>query len=417
MGALSRRDLFAAAAAGLATTAFPQALRPPPKEDDLTWEGIRGLFDLDPEVVHLAGMLLASHPRPVADEIERVRRLLDQNPADAWQRSNLAGEGRARARAAAYLKARPSDVALTGSTTEGLALLYNGISVRPDQEILTTVHDHAATSDSLEFRSARSGVPVRAVQLYDDPATASVDGVLRRLRQAIRPQTRVLAVTWVHSSTGVPLPISRMSDVVREANRGRAPEDRILFCVDGVHGLGVVPIDVHEFGCDFFAAGTHKWLFGPRGTGILWGRPEVQDMVSPTVPTFSGSFTWGQRMTPGGFHAFEHRWALDKAFDFHLKIKPERIQERIHALARRAKEGLARNPRVKLYTPASDDLSAGIVCFDVDGVRQNEVVRRLRERGIVASTTPYAVSYARFAPGILNTPEEVDRAVEAVARL
>jgi isopenicillin-N epimerase len=184
-----------------------------------------------------------------------------------------------------------------------------------------------------------------------------------------------------------------------------------------VHGFGVEDIDILRMGCDFLAAGTHKWLFGPRGTGVLWGHPRAQRWVTPTIPTFVRDGSWGGTMSPGGFHSFEHRWALTEAFGFHQGIGKARVAERIHALNRQCKEGLATMRHVTLYTPVSEALSSGIVCFDVQGHSPAQVVARLRERRIIASTTPYSPSYARFTPGLLNTPEEVDAALAAVRAL
>ena len=62
------------------------------------------------------------------------------------------------------------------------------------------------------------------------------------------------------------LPIRAIADAIAEVNNGRTAADRIYFCVYGVHGFGIDDISMAALGCDFFAAGTHKWIFGPRGT-------------------------------------------------------------------------------------------------------------------------------------------------------
>lgn len=74
-------------------------------------------------------------------------------------------------------------------------------------------------------------------------------------------------------------------------------------------------------------------------------------------------------------------------------------------------------PHVTLYTPMSNSLSAGLVCFDVQGRRPRQVVDALRQRRIIASTTPYAPSYARLTPGLLNFPEEIETALRAIRAL
>jgi selenocysteine lyase/cysteine desulfurase len=72
---------------------------------------------------------------------------------------------------------------------------------------------------------------------------------------------------------------------------------------------------------------------------------------------------------------------------------------------------------VTLYTPRAEALSAGLVCFDVSGLAPAAVVERLAARRVVATVTPYATSYARLAPGLLNSPEDVDTALEAIRGL
>lgn len=122
-------------------------------------------------------------------------------------------------------------------------------------------------------------------------------------------------------------------------------------------------------------------------------------------------------MTPGGFHSFEHRWALDEAFKFHQAVGKARVAERIHAQADQLKAGLAGMKHVTLRTPRSRELSAGIVCFDVAGMKPEQVVARLRDKKIIASVTPYAEKHARLAPSLLTSPAEVDRTLGIILRL
>ena len=125
----------------------------------------------------------------------------------------------------------------------------------------------------------------------------------------------------------------------------------------------------------------------------------------------------GMHFTPGGFHSFEHRWALPKAFELHQQLGKANVQQRIHALNAQTKEGLAGMSHVRLYTPDRPELSSGLVCFDVDGMKPDEVVKRLHDKGIIMSSTPYHTSYARFAPSLLNNEAEIDRALAEIRAL
>ena len=423
MSALDRRGFLArsglALAAGLlsGTASTTPATSAAGQLAPGDWDGVRGLFALSPDWVHLAGLLLASHPRPVREAIEWHRRGLDDNPVHYLHENESRLEAAVLRAAAAYLGARPEEIALTDSTTMGLGLLYHALRLRPDDEILSTEHDYYATRESLDLAAARSGATRREVRLYQRPADASADEIVERIAGALTPRTRIVALTWVHSSTGVKLPIRAIAETIAAANAGREAADRALLCLDGVHGFGVEDVRVDDLGCDFFVAGTHKWLFGPRGTGFVWGREQAWPAASPIIPTFSGDESPGRLMTPGGFHSFEHRWALAEAFELHLQLGKAAVAARVHALNAQLKDGLAAMPHVTLHTPRSEELSAGLVCFDVAGLSPAAVVQRLRERRIIGSTTPYATSYARLTPGLLNTPAEVDLALDAIRAL
>jgi isopenicillin-N epimerase len=382
-----------------------------------TWEAVRDQFLTNRESIHLASFLISSHPRPVRAAIEHHRQGLDRDPYHYIHEHYTPLEQNVLRAAARYMAVNPEEIALTDSTTMSLGLLYQGLELKPGQEILTTVHDHYSTHESLRLRSERHGVTVRKIPLFDRPQAVSADEVAGRLTRGITRTTRAVATTWVHSNTGVKLPIRAMSEALARVNASRDEADRVLLCVDGVHGFAAEDATVRDLGCDFFMAGCHKWLYGPRGTGLIWSRPGADRYLAPLIPSMSSKSTWGGQRTPGGFHSFEHRWALDTAFEFHLRIGKSRIASRIHALNRQLKEGLAEMGHVTLYTPMDDAFSAGMVCFDVRGHKPNQVVDRLWERGIIASQTPYDVSYARLAAGICNTPDEMERTLAAVRSL
>jgi isopenicillin-N epimerase len=422
--ALDRRDFLTRGGLVLAGAAVlgPEALAAPGADQaeahsPLAWPALRSEFRLRRDRVHLGAFLLASHPAPVRRAIDRHRRGLDADPVAYLHGHWLAFEAAVHRGAAAYTGARAADIALTDSTTMGLALLYNGLHVRAGQELLTSTHDFFVTHDALDLKAGRSGATVRKIQLYDQSAAASADEIVKRVVAAVTPRTRVVALTWVHSSTGVKLPIRAIARALAPLNRGRAEADRILFCVDGVHGFGIESVRLADLGCDFFAAGCHKWLFGPRGTGLVWGRPGAWQHVTHTIPSFTDTGTPGTAMTPGGFHSFEHRWALIEAFKLHQRVGKARVAARTHQLNTRFKAGLAGMRNVSLHTPRSASLSAGLVCFEVRGLGQQEVVDRLLRRGIVATVSPYSPPLARVAPSVLNTPAEVDRALRAVRAL
>ena len=433
---MDRRQFLVAAAAGGAVAAVvptgaagPNGQAAPAAQPDrqTPWTTIKEQFAIAPDIVQMSSFYLASHPRLVRDAIERHRRGLDQE-AHGYIEENIGRlERQVRDEAARYMGVNGDDLAFTDSTTMGLGLVYSGFALKEGEEILTDTRDHIVTTTAARYGAKRSGASVRQAPLYASPAQVSVDEVVENVRSNLRDNTRLLAITWVHSGTGVKMPIARIAEVVRAHNRNKAPEKRTFLAVDGVHGFGIEDVSIPDLGADLFIAGTHKWLTGPRGTGLVWARPDAWATVQPTIPTFDQGWRNApiDRLppaalhTPGGFHSFEHRWAVADAFRFHSGIGRDRVAHRIHQLNSLAKAEMAKLPRVRLFTPMSAELSAGIIAFAVDGLSPQQVVQKLHDQRIIASVTPrfYQPTLARVAPSLLTVEDDVERTIRAIARV
>ena len=417
---------------------LPPARRLPAKgAGPLDWPAVRELFPLAPDWTHLSSFLFVSHPTPVAEAIDHFRKKLDSDAMWIEIAAFTDREGRPFAavkRALAdYTGGNPTEIALTSNTTTALAMAYHGLRIRQDQEILTTEHDHYSHHESIRYAAARSGCRVRYIPLFEAPAAARADDIVDRIARASTPMTRAVGVTWVQSSSGIKLPVAAIAGVVDRANRGRTPADRCLLIVDGVHGFANQDVDVAKLGADFFASGTHKWLFAPRGTGFLWGKADAWPELRPTVPTFDPDgidttfAAWANRadlpptqasfVSPGGFLAYEHLLAIPAAVELHRTIGRDRIAARIAELNAAFREGAARLAGVTLHTPRDPALSGGISCFEVRGLAPGQVVGRLAEKKIRTTTSPYKVSYARVSAGIMNKPEEIDLVLREIRAL
>jgi selenocysteine lyase/cysteine desulfurase len=316
----------------------------------------------------------------------------------------------------------------------GLGLLYATLDLREGEEVVTSEHDFYSTHEALRLRAKATGAAVRRVALYNDPVTASPDENRRGDRRRGDGSNTCRRADMGALQHGRKAAGRAVADTLARADERLGKERRILFCVDAVHAFGVEPDALPELGCDLLVSGCHKWLFGPRGTGLVWGHDEAWAETAATIPSFTDreSFeawlrardptgpTTAAAFTPGGYQAFEHRWALAQAFSFRRQIGPERAAERTRALATRLKEGLLEIPGVILRTPVDEGLSAGLVCCEVDlpTTTPDDLVFQLRQDyDVVATLTPYATSYLRFGPSIVNSEEDVDTALAALREL
>src|SRR5215217_2977358 len=145
-GALNRRQFLVRTGLTLGAAAFAAPTAAPVvgafrQATPGNWAAVRDQFDLSPDLIHMSGFFLASHPKPVREAIEAHRRGLDADPIGYYHDQNEPSLVATLRAAADYLGVRPIDVALTDSTTMGLGLLYGGLQLAAGQEILTTTHD------------------------------------------------------------------------------------------------------------------------------------------------------------------------------------------------------------------------------------------------------------------------------------
>ncbi|HEX6622425.1 MAG TPA: aminotransferase class V-fold PLP-dependent enzyme, partial [Pyrinomonadaceae bacterium] len=187
ISAAAAAGLLAASGPGARVTSASERTDAPPD-----WSFVRDQFDLARDYIHLSSFFLASHPRPVREAIERHRRAIDENPFLYVERQMFEMQGKVRAAAAEYLGGKPEEVALTNSTTMGLAFVYQGLPVQAGQEFLTTAHDHYVHHEAVRLAAERAGATVKKIPLYDHIDSVSEEDIVRRIRNAVRRRTRAV---------------------------------------------------------------------------------------------------------------------------------------------------------------------------------------------------------------------------------
>jgi L-cysteine/cystine lyase len=165
--------------------------------------------------------------------------------------------GRLRAGYASVLGCETAEIALTGSTTDGVNTVIAGLDLRPGDEILTSDEEHPGLLAPLGRARVRSGITVRVVPFAELPGE-------------VRPSTRLVACSHVSWVSG------RIVDVEALVAAGRP------VLLDAAQAIGAIAVDVKALGIDFYAASGQKWLCGPEGSGCLYVRPErLEDLLVP----------------------------------------------------------------------------------------------------------------------------------------
>ncbi|HET9719975.1 MAG TPA: aminotransferase class V-fold PLP-dependent enzyme [Solirubrobacteraceae bacterium] len=335
-------------------------------------------------------------PLPLA-AVDAVRERVERDAAAgragrAYFEELMGLAARSRSAYASVLGAQPEEVALTGSTTDGINTVLGGLSFTSREEILTTDEEHPGLLAPLRLARVRHGVSIRVVPFAELPGE-------------VRPSTRLIACSHVSWVGGM------VADVPALVATG------VPVLLDAAQGLGAVPVDVHAMGCDFYAASGQKWLCGPEGSGCLYVRPDRLDDLEPPWPGYStlsnhedilhSDLAEGAPRLDHGFpSALRSAWALaslgvleDAGWDW----IHERAAELAAQLASRLSErGLTVAPRGRSTLVS---WSAG----DPEGE-----VTRLAGEGFVVRSVPIG-GLIRAAVGAWSSEEEIERLAEAAA--
>jgi selenocysteine lyase/cysteine desulfurase len=394
---------MAAAAAARSSLATLTALAQAPVPDADFWRRVRGEFLLDKDWTYLNNGTLGPTPKPVYYTLVERYHDLAQDPGQP-NSDQSAGADEVRRKAAAFVGADGDEIALVRNTTEGMSFVLNGLDLGAGDEILTTFHEHAGGLQPCRLKAKRHGVVIREVRWPAPAEDPSV--ILNRFNDAITPRTRVIMASHAMYQTGSLVPLKALAALARSKG--------IVTAIDGAHPIGMMTMDMHDLGIDYYASSSHKWLCAPTGSGILYLRRESQDRLWPTVVS-SG---WDDpKRGAARFDRLSQRahpivLALGAAIDFQQAIGRERVEARVRALQAHARRRLGGLPGIRFHTSASTELSSALLAFTLPALENADIVLTLKRRHRVwTRTMEYDLNAVRIATHIYNHEAQIDQLV------
>jgi len=264
-----------------------------------------------------------------------------------------------RSLAASLMQAKPGEIAFTGNTSMGLSLIAAGLSWKHGDRVVVSAPDFPSVIYPW-LNLARLGVSVDYLERIDGRVS------LGAAAQALDTPAKMLVVSSVDYATGAACDLVGLGALCRERDT--------LFCLDAVQSLGVLPLNVKQTGAHFAAAGTHKWLCGPMGLGLVYVAEETADLLHTPVAgwksvvdeeNFSLHFdlkTEAARLEPGTLDIgaiMALQASLTLLLDAGIPAIREHVFNHIDALTSElTTRGLA------IASPADPAERSGIVCFD-----------------------------------------------------
>ncbi|HEY5160113.1 MAG TPA: cysteine desulfurase [Gaiellaceae bacterium] len=316
------------------------------------------------------------------------------------------------------------EIIFTRNTTEGLNLVayaWGLDNLGPGDIVLASELEHHSNFVPWQEAARRTGAEFRVIPVSGE-GELELDG-LEQLVEGGR--LKIVAITAVSNSLGTIVPVERLIAFAHE--RGA------IAVIDAAQAVPHRKVDVQALDCDFLALSGHK-MCGPSGVGVLYGRSELLEQMSP-FQTGGGMIrrvsvektTWAE--LPHKFEAgtppIAEAVALGAAIDYLEGIGLKAIAEHEHELTAYALQQLGELPGLTLYGPPLER-RAGIVSFNLEGIHPHDVAQILDAEGVCVRAGHHcnqplmhklgvaATSRASFY--LYSLPEEIDHLVVGIKR-
>jgi selenocysteine lyase/cysteine desulfurase len=292
---------------------------------------------------------------------------------------------------------------------EGLSVVASGIHWEPGDTVVGDTQEFPGNVYPWLNLEARSGVKVRLVTAQDGRVTAE------SLIRAADQRTRLITVSFVQFSSGYRIDLAKLGAFCRA--------QRIFLVVDGIQGVGALPIDVGSSQVDFLACGAQKWLLGPLGIGFLYIRRPLWEQLALTdlghgsvLPhperylDYRFTLRPNARRFEGGIMSYASLSGFLESLRLLRSAGAARIEARVLALTGRLAERL-RERGYRLLSPSGPGEGSGILSVTHPREPSESLRARLRGAGVIASVREGAL---RFSPHYYNTEDEIDAALSCL---
>jgi cysteine desulfurase/selenocysteine lyase len=371
----------------------------------MDWIKWRLEFPITEQVTHFNHAGVSPVSRRVADAVTAFINEATIIDAAAQRRWELRTEA-VRAAFARLVGARPEEIAFVKNTSEGLSLVAAGLDWRAGDNVIAVDGEYPSNVYPW-FGLRRWGVETRMVR--------PVRGRVRNedVQALADERTRVVAVSFIDWNSGARTELRPIGEFCR--SRG------ILFCVDGIQGVGAIPLDVERERIDCLAVGGHKWLLAPEGCGCLFISQRVVDGLQSVLhgwksvrdadvylPYHFDPRPDAAKFEPGSPSVLS-TYALGAAIDLLLEIGVDQIERRLSELTDRLAAGL-RERGAELVSPWGENERSGIVVFRL-GDDPQRLWTELTQRGFVVRVRSGGI---RIAPHFYNNEDDIDRLLAAL---
>ena len=379
--------------------------------DEDYWSVIQNSFSVTRGIVNLNNGGVSPSPRIVTEAL--VRYIWQQEDATAytmWQILEPQSET-IRTGLAEIFGCDREEIAITRNASESLEILLMGMDLKRGDEILTTTQDYGRMLTTLRQRERREGLVLKMVKIPIPPKNLSE--ITAAFERGITSRTKVILVSHQVNITGQITPLKEICDLARAKG--------IETIVDGAHSFAQFDFKQKDIGCDYFGTSLHKWLYAPKGSGLLYVKRDKIEKIWPLMAAETKQSSDIRKFEEIGTHSAAPRLAIGEAMLFHQGMGGKRKEERLRYLSRYWMNRLKDVPKVRFNTSFDPGQSCAIANVEIVGIDPSAIGNYLFTKHRVFTTPILHEEFKgiRITPNVYTTLNELDRfcgLMEMIAR-
>src|ERR1051325_706784 len=295
---------------------------------------------------------------------------------------------------------------ITNSTTSGMNAIAQGLRLKAGDRILTTDQEHGGGMLCWNYFARYYGVIVDKINI--PPGENNAELILKRIKDKLTKKTKLISVSHVLSSTGLRMPIAEISSLARK--------NGALCIVDGAQAAGAIDVNVKQLGCHAYATSGHKWLMGPKGTGLLYLSKDAQNVIRPMQ--FEESYnTYNDG---NGVVNLACILGLGKAIEYLESVGMDKVEAHNLSLRNRLYDRLKDLSNLTIVSPAAGPLASPMLAGIMpDQFKKGAFVKMLLDKyklSIRPTHNEFGFNGIRFSLHVFNTEKEVDFAADVVRK-
>jgi len=312
------------------------------------------------------------------------------------------------------IKCKPEEVVLTQSTTDGVNMVANGLSLKSSSNIIIRGSNHEHPANHYPWIRLSRKIDVRNLQVDEN---GYFD--LKQLEQTIDNNTGLVVLSHALFNTGAILPVEQVGKLLYEKN--------ILFFVDSAQTVGCVEdVDVNKINCNFMSFNGSKWLCGPMGVGVFYCKKESSDLLEPLQVGGESAIFYEDKIVykemPAKFQAGFRNWTgvagLEASIVYLLRLGLDTVRKKNIKLANLLRDELSKVPDITLYGPEEVEKRTSIVSFSLQDQDPKNVVEKLEKQNMILAVREiFSKKVIRASMHFFNRESEILKVVESIKKM